>query len=293
VPRESLLDEQLQRLSDDAECDADYALYLIRKLMDGLPPDQLKGVFDRVLTVLFQRPENPQPFLAVLESAPRHLGDLFTQRVFRRLIGILDPILMLEPAVTTRFFTNILDSLSPDMQFDLLQMICQKDSVPRAVSEFLSVLYRAMNKSNREIDAPGVEQLWDFFFRTEEARAADLLISIYLGSGNPNFAKSIIARCFEHLESPAVPRATHMLVDGFDGSLGLDQRESPANRFVFEEEFVRISFCGDVPASLSLLYDSSFDRVLSTVAFLADCRPEHVTLSARGRRLRLSTFTEK
>jgi hypothetical protein len=83
----------------------------------------------------------------------------------------------------------------------------------------------------------------------------------------------------------------HMLVDGFEGSLGIDQRDCSANRFVFDEEFVRISLCEDVVDSLSLLFDSSFDRVLSAVAYLADSRPGNVTVSAVGAALTALNFS--
>jgi hypothetical protein len=84
-----------------------------------------------------------------------------------------------------------------------------------------------------------------------------------------------------------------ILVNGFERSFGLDQYESPANMFVFKEEFVTISFSSDLLVSMSVLYDSSFDRILNAVAYLTNCRPEKVDLGWKGTSLASRNFALK
>jgi hypothetical protein len=110
---------------------------------------------------------------------------------FWNLMVAIDLILISEPAIMTRFLEDILPHLSLEMNFDLLKMIYTKDFVLWAVHDFMNVLYWTLNKENCAIDAPDVEELWEYFFRYEEELLADLLPSIDLGSET-----AILRSCF-------------------------------------------------------------------------------------------------
>jgi hypothetical protein len=82
----------------------------------------------------------------------------------------------------------------------------------------------------------------------------------------------------------------HGLIDCIERSVGQSQSDSSQTAF-HRREFVTISLAGDFLDSLVVFTNSSYDRILAHVAFLADCHHEAVTIPLIGVALTAEHFS--
>jgi hypothetical protein len=287
--RELLLNSQLAELSADG-ADPGVALAVIQALLAGIGHEKLIPVFTDILSCLSTHASDPVPFLEVLASVIKALGSRLAPECFSKFLSSIVPLFQSCPKVLERFLPDIVRSLANENKRALFHHVCKfglgsKDGYALLCSIFLTMYPNSVDLANQELS-----QIWNLFFTNGSEDLAGLLLSVSIESGD---ADGFFERCSPHFSSMPVLSLVRQFLDRVEATLGLSQSEMGMNRFVTDEDFIVISFVGDITETVYVLDDCSYDRILALGARLAKCRCDDLRLRVTGEKLSRQSWSPK
>jgi hypothetical protein len=285
VQRDSLLDAQVATILKDDGNARDFALSLIEKLLIRADLVTLTKTFDAVLTASTKISGDSARFLRVLTTLIKEFGSRFTTNLFILLVQTIEKNLLTHSDAVFSFFGGVLSDIGTENQRSLLSWLSKKSELSNSGFLLIGEIIDALSKGTVDLALPELDGLWALFFKNGDDRLAELLVAIYADSGSRDCCTRFFDKCLPGIRSVPVLLLIRRFIDRIEGSLGLEQCHLEMNRYVLSDDFITIAFSGDVTEVISLLSDSTYDRVLASAARLQQRRPRDVTLRLAGTKL--------
>lgn len=263
------------------EKDVKLSLHILKCIFQNASSEDAHKYFNIIITKIDKN--ESLEYLNLLVQFLKKFQTPLTQHEFDQIKEIT---INLSSDQVIDFYSSLIDDavtrvplLDHQMRLSVLGFFCDKDFSSR-VFHFIQTLYYQFK--SREFE--GIEYIWSFLFKTNRYEISQMLIHEYMKGDN---VEKFIDSCSKNFNSEGslftLLNFIHLLQDGISLQPG-------PNCFLFQDDYVRVNFIGDVQFVSQLQKDTCYNGFLRIIEQQASIDSSQISCYLDNQQFTKSTY---
>jgi hypothetical protein len=175
--------------------------------------------YDMVMLMLAKNPSRTVEYLTLIANMMKKMSTNISTDDCMKVIQLTTPLLESRTEEVLKFYELLFKStgytvpwLEPAALYRLLKSVCEVSTVSNALIQLMIDTFKKLNRSVSKL-AKGLDDVWEFYFRTGDERIVDFLLNWYLDTKESVIIAPFLEKCKPRINTLEGLRGIRKIVD--------------------------------------------------------------------------------